>query len=78
MGGSMNASQVTVAGLLREKQILGDAKKGIPPLIPVSRMTWWRGVRDGRYPQPVRLGPNTVAWRASEIHALIDHGTKAV
>ena len=60
--------------LLREKQILGDPRKGIAPIIPVSRMTWWRGIRDGRFPQPVRLGANTVAWRASEVFALVKNG----
>ena len=37
-------------------------------------MTWWRGIRDGRFPQPVRLGANTVAWRASEVFALVKNG----
>jgi predicted DNA-binding transcriptional regulator AlpA len=39
--------------------------------IPVSKSTWYSGVKDGRYPAPVRLGPRTVAWRESEIDALM-------
>jgi prophage regulatory protein len=38
--------------------------------IPVSKSTWWEGVRSGRYPQPVKLGPRTTAWKAEDIRAL--------
>ena len=39
---------------------------------PVSKSSWWAGVKSGKYPQPVRLGPRTTAWRVSDIRALID------
>jgi hypothetical protein len=42
--------------------------------IPVSRSTWWAGVRSGRYPQPVKLGPRITAWRVEDIRALIAGG----
>jgi prophage regulatory protein len=38
---------------------------------PVSKSTWFNGVRNGRYPQPVRLGVRRVAWRQSSINNLI-------
>ncbi|MFC3549565.1 helix-turn-helix transcriptional regulator [Lysobacter cavernae] len=42
-------------------------------LIPVSRSTWWAGVRSGRYPQPTRsLGSRITAWRVEDIRALIE------
>lgn len=41
-------------------------------LFPVGKSTWWAGVKSNRFPAPVRLGPRTVAWRASDIRALID------
>lgn len=31
--------------------------------IPVSRSTWWEGVRTGRDPKPVKLGPRVTVWR---------------
>ena len=41
--------------------------------IPVSRSTWWAGVREGRYPQPTRaLGHRITAWRVEDIRALIE------
>lgn len=42
-------------------------------VIPVSKSTWWAGVKTGRYPKPVHLGPRTTAWRVSDIRALIDN-----
>jgi predicted DNA-binding transcriptional regulator AlpA len=39
--------------------------------IPVSKSTWWAGVKSGRYPKPVKLGPRITAWRAEDIRALI-------
>jgi prophage regulatory protein len=31
--------------------------------IPVSKSTWWAGIKDGRFPKPVKLGPRITAWR---------------
>ncbi len=58
-------------GLLRISQICGDRKRGIPPIVPVSRSTWWAGVASGRFPQPVRLGSKLTFWRAGDIRALV-------
>ena len=45
---------------------------GIGENIPVSKSTWWQGVKTGRYPQPVRaLGTRITAWRVEDIRALI-------
>ena len=40
--------------------------------IPVGRSTWWEGVKSGRFPQPVKLGPRITAWRVEDIRALIE------
>ena len=66
--------QLPSTGYLRLPQIIGDAKRGIPAIFPVSKSAWWAGVRDGRYPASVKLGPRTTAWRVSEIRALIAGG----
>jgi prophage regulatory protein len=57
-------------GLLRLQSIL--APNGP---IPVSKSTWWAGVKSGRFPQPVKLGPRTTAWRIEDIRELIAKGT---
>jgi prophage regulatory protein len=43
-------------------------------LVPVSRATWYAGVKKGRYPEPVSLGPRCVAWKASDIQRIVSHG----
>jgi prophage regulatory protein len=42
--------------------------------IPVSRSTWWAGVKSGRFPSPVKLGPRITAWREEDIRKLIEEG----
>jgi predicted DNA-binding transcriptional regulator AlpA len=37
---------------------------------PVSKSTWWKGIREGKYPKPVKLSERTSAWRESDIDAL--------
>lgn len=69
-------STLPETGYLRLPQIVGKPAIGtapaIPAIIPVSKSTWWAGVRSGRYPQPVRtLGDRITAWRVEDIRALI-------
>lgn len=59
-------------GYLRISQIIGAPKAGIPALIPVSKSTWWEGVRSGRFPKPVHLGARITVWRVEDIRALIE------
>lgn len=40
-------------------------------LVPVSKSAWYKGVEEGRYPRGVKLSERTIAWRASDIDALI-------
>ena len=56
---------------LRLWQIIGDRKRGIDPIIPISKSAWWAGVREGKFPQPIKLGERTTVWRESDIHKLI-------
>jgi prophage regulatory protein len=40
-------------------------------VIPVSKSTWWAGIKTGRFPQPVKLGERITAWRVEDIRTLI-------
>ena len=40
--------------------------------IPVSKSTWWAGVKTGRFPAPVKLGPGITVWRVEDIRDLIE------
>lgn len=53
----MNATQSTA--LYRLPQVL--------KLIPVGRSTWWAGVKSGKYPSPIKLGPRITCWKELDI-----------
>ncbi len=65
---SPQQSTFPMTGFVRLKQILS------PGPIPVSPSTWWQGVKDGRFPKPMKLGPRTTVWRAEDIWKLIETG----
>lgn len=48
--------------------------KIIPGIVPVSKSTWWAGVKAGIFPETVKLGPRTTAWRESDIIRLVELG----
>ena len=50
--------------LLREKHVRER--------IPVSHSEWWKGVREGRYPKPIKLSERVTCWRESDIRKLIE------
>ncbi len=58
-----------LTGLLRLSAILGPEGP-----IPVSKSTWWAGVKSGRFPKPVKLGPHITAWRVEDIRVLAAAG----
>jgi predicted DNA-binding transcriptional regulator AlpA len=60
------------SGLLRLASILAPDGP-----IPVSKSTWWAGVKTGRFPKPIKLGPRITAWRVEDIRALIESLHKA-
>lgn len=57
-------SELPKTGYLRIAQVLR--------FIPIAPATWWRGVKDKRFPSPIKLGPRTTAWRAEDIRQLIE------
>lgn len=40
--------------------------------IPVSKTTWWNGVKSGRFPKSVKLGAGITMWRVEDIIDLIE------
>lgn len=44
--------------------------------IPVSKSTWWAGVKDGRFPKPLKLGTRVTVWRVEDIRSLIARGAR--
>jgi prophage regulatory protein len=69
-------SQLPQTGYLRLSQIIGKSKANppIPAIIPIGKTSWWQGVRTGRFPKPIKLGPRTTVWRVEDILALVKQG----
>ena len=63
--------ETPVTGFLRLTSVL--APRGP---IPVSKSTWWAGVKSGRFPKPVKLGPRITAWRVEDIRKLIEQAPR--
>lgn len=51
-------------GFVRQREL-------IPNIIPISRTTLWRKIKDGLFPAPIKLTANTIAWRVEEVRAWI-------
>jgi prophage regulatory protein len=56
-------------GFVRLKHILAPDGP-----IPVSKSTWWAGVKDGRFPKPLKLGARVTVWRVEDIKDLCEKG----
>lgn len=61
---SINQATLPETGYLRLPVVLR--------LFPVSKSLWWQGVKDGKFPAPVKLTERTTAWRVEDIKALLE------
>jgi len=41
-------------------------------LIPIGKTAWWGGVKSGKFPKPIKLGPRTTCWYWQDILPLIE------
>lgn len=57
-------NNLPATGYLRLSQVL--------TAFPVSKSTWWSGVKSGRYPTGYKLSQRVTAWRVEDIRALIE------
>tara|TARA_B100001750_G_scaffold241548_1_gene253248 strand:+ start:936 stop:1130 length:195 start_codon:yes stop_codon:yes gene_type:complete len=60
----MRQIHINQTGFLRLPEVL--------KIFPVSKSTWWAGVKSGIYPKPVKLSANITAWRVEDIHTLVN------
>ncbi len=66
--GGRAAPRLDDVGLLRELDVIGSRERGIVGLYPVSRSEWRLGVRENRYPQPIKIpGKHLTFWRRADI-----------
>lgn len=55
----MDIDECGALGYLRLPQVLR--------LIPVSKSTWFRGIKAGKYPAPVKIGVRASGWRVVDV-----------
>lgn len=63
--GRLAVEQLPRGGYIRQAQL-------IPGLLPFSPATLWRKVKNGSFPQPVKLSDRITAWRRDEISDWLD------
>jgi predicted DNA-binding transcriptional regulator AlpA len=42
-------------------------------VLGIGKTTFWEGIKTGRFPAPVKLGPRTSVWKVEDIRNLISH-----
>ena len=63
------------AALLQQEEIrkfVAGTVAGDAPIIPISKSAWWKGVKAGSYPAPIKLSENVTVWRSDEIQSLVN------
>jgi len=64
LGRQIMRNDLPSTGYLRLPEVLA--------LYPVSKSTWWAGIKKGRFPAGVKLSERTTAWRVEDIRKLIE------
>lgn len=59
------AGELPATGFVRQAQLS-------PRIIPFSPATLWRKVKNGEFPQPVKLSVRVTAWRVEDIRAWME------
>jgi prophage regulatory protein len=62
-----NFDEMPDTALVRLPQIIGK-------IAPVSRSTWWRMVKAGDAPSPVKLSRRIIAWRVRDLREWLAMG----
>jgi prophage regulatory protein len=68
---------IPAEGFVRVSQLLGCRRRGIVPILPISRSGMYAAIRAGRIPPPIKLGPKVIAWPAEVVRAMIDQMKEA-
>lgn len=62
--------------LLKLPDIIGNRKKGIVGIIPMSRSKFYELIKHGEFPAPLHIGCGSF-WKLSAIHSLIEKATES-
>ena len=48
--------------------------KDVLQIIPISKSSFYQGIKTGKYPPPVKLGERTSAWRSDLLIPIVEKG----
>lgn len=65
-----NDTPMPVEGFLRLADVLAK--------FPVSPAVWYEGVKEGRYPKPVKLGNRAAGYKVQDIRHLLETGSMLI
>lgn len=73
---NININHIDSSAFLRISEIVkpparNKRKPDSRPLIPISRDTWYRGIKSGAYPKAIRLAGGINVWRAGDIKKVL-------
>ena len=61
----MEPHNIPITGYLRQSQLVGS-------ILPIGATTLWRWVKEGKFPQPIKLSTRVTVWRAEDVRAWLD------
>ena len=64
IGGHAIVQLVEIDPILPLRQVLG--------IVPVSKTTWYQGIKEGRFPRPLQISAKRVGWLASQIKRVVE------
>lgn len=64
-----NKTKYPPGSKVRVGAIVGNPRKGIVGLLPISRSTWLNWARKGIVPKGEKIGAGTVVWKIEDVLA---------
>ena len=78
MSHSSTIDAIPHTGWLSIYQLTGRKATATTPetkgIMPIGRSTWLKGVKAGRFPQPVKFGARLVLWKAEDVRLVVENG----
>jgi predicted DNA-binding transcriptional regulator AlpA len=66
--------QINEEKMYRLNDLYPPKQTGRKPLLPFSRATFCAGVKDKKYPQPIKYGPRIFLWKGKDLKEFLLNG----
>lgn len=68
----MSSEVIASRTYLRVSDIARGPDRERPYVLSISRATWWKWVKDGKAPQPIKLSARCTVWRSADVYAFAE------